>query len=125
MNKNVNEDVNEGQEILLTGKGLLLTTLLLPHEEGDKVIMARELVYKRLTQNGLRQKDIGRFSKLTCSEIPFLHPWVGVAQIIQTLASNVPQVAEFVDWVYELGYWSDEDGSEVLEDLRRLKVKPC
>lgn len=101
------------QEILLTGKGLLLTTILLPHEEGDKILVARDLVAKRLAQNGLRQRD------LAIPGIPFVHPWMAIAHFIQTLDSNTVLAAEFVDWAYQKGFYSDADSFSVLDETKR------
>lgn len=107
------------RSIGLTGKGLLLTTLTLPHEEGDKILIARELAAKRLAQNGLRKKSLSEFTGKDIPEMPFVQPWMMIAQFIKTLTSNVKLAAEFTDWVYQKGIYSDEDSFWVLEETGR------
>lgn len=117
MAKQIN--ISDVKEINLTGKGLLLTTLLLPHEEGDKMLIAREIVAKRLAQNGLRQKDLEKLTGSHSSIIPFVHPWMEIAQFIQTLTDKVVLAEEFTEWVYRRGYYSDADSFWALEETGR------
>jgi|GEM_PF-5395544 len=113
-------DTDDKSAIGLTGMGLLLTTILLPHEEGDKIERARELVARRLYQNGLRQRDLVEFKGLPCDGLLFLQSWVAISQFIQVLHNDTLLAAKFVEWVYlTKGFWSDEDSFWVLEKTKQ------
>jgi hypothetical protein len=107
------------EEMRLTGKGFLLTALLLPHEEGDKVLFMRELATKKLAENGLRPKHLEQFSGQSSSKIPYVHHWIAIADFVENvIADDVILAASFVDWIYRKGFFSDRDSILIFEKMK-------
>lgn len=103
----------------LTGKGLLLTALLLPHEEGDKLLFMLELAAKRLAKNGLCTKHLEEFTGQSFSNRTPIQHWVAIAEFVQQIiADDVILAASFAHWVYQKGFFSDLDSVGLFEEMK-------
>lgn len=107
------------KEILCTGRGILLIALIVPHEEGDKVLIARDLLAKKLSKNGLKERDLIPFGQREHG-VKFLNNEAAIRDLLDKIVEDVPTVAKFSDFLFDRGYFDDTNAAEFLEELDQL-----
>lgn len=109
----------EDGEILLTGRGALLMTLLSEDADGKRVRLCKEMFAEKLLFNGMTLNDLsnylGNVRMLTRSSR-------ALNQVINYVCGlcKTPEAARpFVEWIYSKKFWSDSDVWWMLNEVAR------